>query len=56
MSVKLHSSFLFSVRSISLRSGCESTRSTPETSSELADAIFKTLSIGFAFHCAKLAL
>ena len=45
MSVKLHSSFSFSVRSISLRSGCESTRSTLETSSELADAMFRTLFI-----------
>ena len=42
MSVKLHSSFSLSVSSICLRNGCESARSTLETSSEVALAIFKT--------------
>jgi hypothetical protein len=40
-----------SARSICLRSGCESARSTLETSSELALAIFKTfIDVSWAFY------
>ena len=43
MSVKLHSPLSLRVSSICLRNGCESARSTLETSSEVALAIFQNL-------------